>query len=353
MIEIGSEFHWYSGKSSVRNSVYKYLLENGHNEFYYSGRTIIDLIIRSHPEINKVFLPNYLCQSIIDPFINNDIEIELYNIYFENGILHCDCNNDFNNSFFLGINYFGSTFTKMDSTYEKIKVNNDNVVIIDDATQNMFSMSQSDFIDYQFCSIRKWLPLISGASLKNNRNKLNCKTKSSHLDIYDLKEKAMKLKRNYLYNNNSNEKELFMNLFKEFNENFSEFYKSRGIDEYSFNLIQNIDKEKICNIRKQNKIYLLNEINLLDKVNTLKFEKFDIPLFVPLFFEDINVKNEIKNILLKNEIYCPSHWPIPNYGDIADDQKLYFNEISLICDQRYELKHMKKIINVLKEGLNE
>ncbi|UBH16124.1 hypothetical protein [Macrococcus armenti] len=353
MIEIGSEYHLYQNQICNSNSIYDYLIENKHEYFFYSGRTVIDLIIRNHSNIKEVYLPNYLCQSIIDPFIKNGVKISFYEISFNNNKFYCTLNDNIDNCFVLGINYFSSSFSKMDSIYASLKKKSNNVIIIDDATHNLFSLSQSKHIDYQFCSIRKWFPVITGASLKVNNSPIKLEALNSNLKIYDTKYRAMTLKANYLKSNNKKLKEQYLDLFKQFNNEFNNYYINRGIDDYSIKVLKTIQKEEYCKRRIENSSYLIKEIINIKDIQTLLYFEKDVPLFVPIFLNDSIIRDKIKEVMIQNKIYCPMHWPVPNIDQFRKSQSLYSNEISLICDQRYNLTHMKKIIEVLKENLDE
>ena len=70
-------------------------------------------------------------------------------------------------------------------------------------------------------------------------------------------------------------------------------------------------------------------------------------MFVPIIVEN---RDKLRKYLIDKKIYCPVHWPLSNYHKIkVNDQEIYQNELSLICDQRYNLDDMKYIVDVIKE----
>lgn len=100
--------------------------------------------------------------------------------------------------------------------------------------------------------------------------------------------------------------------------------------------------------RIENANYIMNNIKQINK-DILYFKDLrteDIPLFIP-----INIKNpkHIQNNIAKKGIYLPIHWPKSNYIDSKN--KLFENELSIICDQRYSIRHMEYIILNLKNEL--
>jgi hypothetical protein len=54
--------------------------------------------------------------------------------------------------------------------------------------------------------------------------------------------------------------------------------------------------------------------------------------------------------LIREQIYCPIHWPkSPYHGDCGE---LYDRELSLICDQRYDLTDMARMVGVIQRYFN-
>lgn len=70
-----------------------------------------------------------------------------------------------------------------------------------------------------------------------------------------------------------------------------------------------------------------------------------VPMFVPIFLEN---RNEMRKKLMKNNIFCPVHWPF-NASE-EDKNSLYDTELSLVCDQRYSSNDMENIVKVLNYG---
>ena len=68
----------------------------------------------------------------------------------------------------------------------------------------------------------------------------------------------------------------------------------------------------------------------------------DCPLFVPVLLEN---RDKVRKHLTENKIYCPVHWPKPE----GADSNIYDMELSLICDQRYGVNDMERIVSVLSE----
>ena len=70
----------------------------------------------------------------------------------------------------------------------------------------------------------------------------------------------------------------------------------------------------------------------------------DTPIFLPIFMET-KERDGLRKHLIEMGIYCPVHWPKPE----GCESNIYDLELSLICDQRYGIEDMKRIVSVIKE----
>ena len=53
--------------------------------------------------------------------------------------------------------------------------------------------------------------------------------------------------------------------------------------------------------------------------------------------------------LIRNGIYCPIHWAIPDEVRLnTETKKLYDEELSLVCDQRYCLGDMDRTLTTIE-----
>ena len=79
MKEIGSEF-WLENIQNNDNNL-DYLNIGKDYKLLMSGRTAIDYIINDITDNKKiVYMPNYCCESMVQPFIDNGYSIRYYNV---------------------------------------------------------------------------------------------------------------------------------------------------------------------------------------------------------------------------------------------------------------------------------
>ena len=116
-----------------------------------------------------------------------------------------------------------------------------------------------------------------------------------------------------------------------------------------------IDIKSLVQIRRDNARYLIEELKEIAELKLWRnsINENDVPLFV-LVFLNIEKRELLRNHLLKNDIYCPIHWPISDLHMIdKDTESIYLKELSLVCDQRYQLEDMKREATVIKRFFGE
>jgi hypothetical protein len=335
--EIGSEFSIV--KREQCNGLKSPILYN--ENLVFSGRTAIETIIRN-VSIKSIAFPSYCCESMLVPFRVAGIEVCFYDVYYDNGLkIDLSVSDDVDS--LLWCNYFGFSQEMLDlKEYKKC-----GGIIIEDITHSIMSKEQyHEQSDYLVASLRKWEPLICGGycasvngDLKYRPNKIPPK------EYISLKKSAMELKSIYLENGDESLKPRFLSLFKKANEWLAENYSGLSIDDESKEYLSKVNADEHYSIRRKNAVVLYEGLSQIEGIVPLfRFEDMDCPLFVPVIIET-GKRDQIRNKLTENKIYCPVHWPKPN---AECKSNLYDVELSLICDQRYNSSDMERIISVLK-----
>lgn len=349
MIEIGSEFsndNIYLDEFKQLNICY-----GNDNLYLMSGRTAIDFILKDilkYKKIGKAYLPSYCCQSMIDPFENNGIKCVFYDVGCSNHHLYTKLDLIEGIDVFLRMSgYFGFA----DKIYDEDKIlrlKEKGCIIIEDYTHSLFTSEPSESSDYLFASLRKWLPVVCGAicSKKIGNFVDNKLLEEMDSDLLSIRKLAMDQKKKYLSGDNEINKKNFLENYSLFNQYISRNYEYKVIDNESLYRINYFNYKKIITKRINNAKYLITEIHKINKELLLYdgLKEGDVPLFVPIRVKD---KDTLIKCFIENKIYCPSHWPKPT--KINHVNNIYDMEISLICDQRYSIDEMKKIIKCIKK----
>lgn len=358
-MEIGSEF-WSEFKLDNINynfQIPKWLQLGQDYKLLLSGRTAIDFVIKDiklRYNVKSAYLPSYCCNSMVKPFLDNEIIVDFYNVkYSEQNGFEYDIDYKKSADIFLAMNYFGFTKSEMKSQIEYFK--NRNTIVIEDITHSLLNSNKS-IANYGVASIRKWMAIPSGAIAINYIDDfVECNTKLRENNGYiNFKLNAMKLKAEYMKSGDEKLKSVFLEKFTELNGLLANEYRGFGIDAISISILNIIDVNDLSKKRKENTEYIYT--NLKEK-NDIRFiyshNSNDIcPLFVPIKVKE-KKRDILRKYLISNNIYSPIHW---NYYPESFNSKnlMEINQtmLSLVCDQRYGEKEMEYMVSVINDFMS-
>lgn len=344
-MEIGSEFEWQEGYlNNIDNHFNMPYIENG--VFTFSGRTSIEQVLKDISKKERVLLPSYCCDSMIEPFRKADLKIAFYDISCNEGEFEViiDRQQLFQNNILLLCNYFGFNVIYPESlirSYQK-----QGGVVIEDITHSLLSSRQyHEFSDYVVASVRKWGPLLDGGYCSSKKSKLKkCKYEPDN-SFLQKKKLAMVEKYEYLQGYDV-DKSNFLTLFNLTNHIFSDSYSDTAMSEISYEMFKRLPIQAIKEQRLKNAKVLYRELVDLKEIKFLfSIQDIDCPLFIPILLDEKHRSN-LRSYLINNDIYCPVHWP--KSKDITYCS-IYDKELSIVCDQRYREEDMIRIANSIKE----
>lgn len=338
MREIGSEF-WLEREPAATSQ------REGCSVL--SGRTAIDLIIQDiakRQPVRSVYMPAWCCDSMFAPFLSRGIDIKLYDIRLaestDTAEIFCDFRDFCENAtdIFYVTNYFGYENTLDIDVVRQFKAKG--AIILYDRTHSFLMENDPylDLADYSFASIRKWMGVIGGAVVKGVKD-----VALKPCPYLEPKETAMRMKQAYMAGDNTINKQEFLSLYGEFGHHLAEDYQNYEMDDLSYALYKTEDFAAVRRKRRENAQYLHEKLKGVRFLGELTDKA--VPLFVPIFFNTIEQRNAVRKKLIEAQIYCPIHWPKPS--QITADfeaNKIYDTELSLICDQRYDLADMQRIV---------
>lgn len=334
MREIGSEY-WLEREPRM-------LFGDRDGCYVLSGRTAIDLIIQDIVKTRSVrnaYLPAWCCDSMVEPFLSRGIQVDLYDMSHD-GLLdyHIDAENQ-TDVFYIS-NYFGCENTLDTEIIHQFKQSG--AIIIYDRTHSFLMDEYYPYADYSFASIRKWMGVIDGAVVSGVKD---CQLKPfAHLAC---KKKAMRMKKAFIEGDKTIDKQTFLNLYAEFGHHLAEDYQNYEMDDLSYAVYQSADLETMCRKRKENASFLHEHLKGVRFLGELTDKA--VPLFVPVFFESKEQREAVRKKLIDAQIYCPIHWPknklITQYMRV---NQIFDTELSLICDHRYGIPEMQRIIETIQ-----
>jgi len=358
MKEIGSEFWLESIPKNYSDKPPDWINIGEDQCLLLSGRTAIDYVLDDISlDIKCVYMPSYCCDSMLQPFLERDIRVDFYEVVFNDKNIEYIIDYEKPCDIFFATSYFGFSSTVMDSEIKVMK--NRGVIVIEDITHRLLSNEmRCKEADYCIASIRKWFAVPSGGVAIKQKGSFSKKQLKTPSKIIETKIKAMKQKASYIFNSKEdnpipyNIKEEYLDLYAKFNTELRFEYHDMEIDELSKKLIRVLDVGEVREQRCQNAFFLYNALKNNQFIKPV-IDTFDLTRDCPLFYP-IRVKSEVRAELRKyltiNEIYCPIHWPIPNSSSLNDrTKKIYEEELSLVCDQRYNIDDMARVVNKIEE----
>lgn len=353
--EIGSEF-WTGCSPISDNKDYtmrpKAIYESYPNQIVetLSGRTALEHVVEILVNKGKksAYLPAFCCHTMIEPFLTHGMTVSFYDVVLtENGLHrlvdknhHCDC--------ILLLNYFGHTDTE---TYEiALREKEKDVTTIYDATHSMYSEMDGYPYDYVYGSYRKWTDINCGfLAWKEPLEGESIAQNSSEGDDYPImREKLFNMKASYM-DDGAISKDEFFPLVNDAESVLEEQYHHKMPDTRSREVLKHTDVGFLKKVRKQNAKFLTETINSMKDgrircLNTT-INELDTPLFVAVSIA-LEDRDNLRKHLIANQIYCPIHWPISGMHPCkSKSQVLFDSELSLICDQRYGLDDMHRMMD--------
>ncbi len=314
--EIGSEF-WEVPVCKGVNSVF-----SPKTRWFLSGRSALQAIIAEN-NFKTAALPSWCCDSMIKPFTDAGIEVHFYPSLEPIEDVHTDA--------ILVMDYFGYSGHSDIAGFKG--------TIIRDVTHSIFSKSYSD-ADYYFGSLRKWAGFWTGGFAWGIKDE----AKGENREYVQLRKTAMEEKSKYIRGMTDSKE--YLKVFAQAEE-LLDNTGMEAADPRDVELAQYLDIQKIKNQRRKNAQILLKEFDDIAVFPVLNPD--DCPLFVPIRVP-FGKRDALKHYLISKEIYCPVHWPISSYHQLnKQTQRIYDEELSLVCDQRYTEEDMPCIIASIKE----
>ena len=300
------------------------------NEYHSSairlntGRNAFEYILRVK-KYKKVYMPYYTCNVMFEPINKLNLNREFYSI---NGDFYpiFDFEKVKQDEVFVYTNYFGICDRQIGIIKNKIK----NIII--DNSQAFFS-KPIDSTDTIY-SPRKFFGVPDGSYLYTDK----------FIDI-ELEQDYSGDRFEHLIGRVEKNAEAYYQLFQRNNVKLKN-QPIKKMSKITKSLLESIDYNNTLKIRQNNFEYLHKS---LFKTNELKIEniKNDGPLVYPYLTKN---GSQLRKILIKNKVYVANYWP--NVLELASKEMWEYylaeNLVPLPIDQRYKIKNIKEILDLIK-----
>lgn len=332
--EIGSEF-WDIPLTKEENGLFP-----PNTGWFLSGRDALRAVIRDIQErrpFHSVGLPSWCCDSMIEPFLSLGVAVHFYPVTFrDGGGLHKDYSALPPCDGLLLMDYFGYESETSLPSFPG--------VVIWDATHSIFS-EIPPHADYVFGSLRKWAGFLTGgfAWRKDGAN-LNAQARQKPASYVEMRQQAMTEKKAYLAGQKADKGHLVTFSAA---ERLLEKGASGPADARDIQAAKKMDIAFLRQRRRENAACLLEEVS--DMAVFPRLKERDCPLFVPIRVQE-GKRDALRRYLIEQEIFCPVHWPVSALHELTGQtRRVYEEELSLVCDQRYDLADMERICGAIRE----
>ncbi|MBE6581337.1 MAG: hypothetical protein E7650_06970 [Ruminococcaceae bacterium] len=293
--------------------------------WFMSGRSALLAIIEelcASKVVKTAALPDWCCESMVQPFLEKGIKVAFYAALEPPSPLQADI--------LLVVDYFGYDQTPVPIGFEGI--------VIRDTTHSLFTKQYTDAA-YSFGSLRKWAGFLTGGYAFGLRHPMS---ELPHLREFEyLRRDAMAAKLSYLRGERQDKAHLQLFAQAESLLDRGGLYAANENDVYH---AQHLDVGALHTARTENAMLLhryLYEFALFEP------SEDTCPLCYPILTP---YRDALRRHLIENEIYCPVHWPLaaelcPTEGT----RRIYEQELSLVCDQRYGEADMMRIVRTVQE----
>ena len=292
---------------------------------YQSARSAFLSLLRSLPQVQRVWMPYYICDSMLSPVQASGKEILYYSLDEQlkpSGQIELA-----STDILLYVNYFGVCSQHVQYILRRL----DPAQVVIDCSQAFYS-APIDCLATIY-SPRKFFGIPDGGLLVT----------SHPVILPEFQANGSESRMHHLIHRLTLPAESGYESYKQAESSLQEIEPKR-MSALTERLLGTIDYNTIKRQRQDNFRHLHEH---LSATNQLSFETTDA---APLSYPYMPTKSVNKYLLLKNRIYTPTYWPDVLHRVHPNSMEAVFtkNLISIPCDQRYSKSDLNKVITLLK-----
>ncbi|MDR6555734.1 hypothetical protein J2809_000065 [Arthrobacter pascens] len=317
------------------------------HEYVETGRQALNCITRDLLDrgVSHVFLPEYLCESLLEPFLASSLDISFFamtddlQIDFP-ALKHLEQQAPNQQCAVVMLRYFGHA---RDQEYirEIASLQSRGVIVVEDITHSLFDSTRST-ADYTFASLRKLLPIASGAVVTGISSRP--RTPQTRSKLADVLWMHMDAKKDYVEGRSSNRSYYEgLVLASDILEGTLEAHR---MDRRSFELLPFLPYSKFVQSRKNNFAALREQLVSLRGVSIVNEVNLSVATHLVLRTAD---SNGVRQKLAERGIYCPVHWPRPS--GLPKDISWKDGHFSIPVDHRYSIEDMMHTGSLIRKVL--
>lgn len=330
--------------------------EDTENMFYFdSARSGIRYLIRNTEwEYKTVFLPEYLCESMLIPFEESGWNIVFYPIHEDFSVDWATLDSliqEKEPGLLYVLSYFG--FDTLSEGWQKIKeYQNKGIRILEDVTHSYYNQKEVILPDYRVGSLRKWCGLLDGGFLwicnsKESQRLHEYKVDLENTFFLNLKHESFKKKRNILQGIGRDFS------FIEDYENSEEILDAQSeiytMSELSRQMLWTLDTEEIKKIRRNNYHMIARELEMVNGIRFTGVERYEmsVPLYFPFYVEN-GKRDVLRQKAREKNVFLPIIWPLAEQLTKKVNPQIYRKILCVPCDQRWNTEDIRYMCKVIK-----
>ena len=276
---------------------------------------------------------------MVKPFVDAGMTVRFYPVYWQDGQLvqEPSCDSDV----LFAMDYFGYDATSPD-------IRGYQGVIVRDVTHSLFSSVPLDGT-YCFGSLRKWCGVWTGGFAWAGDGHPLKMEQGDDFGYTALRREGMARKSAYIRGEVSADKGYLKILAAA--EDVLKTAIAVPAAKRDVDLALWLDAKAIVARRRANAEVLRKAFP--EQLMFREMGAGDCPMFVPILVPG-GKRDELRKYLIEEEIYCPVHWPVSPCHELNEGiASVYRDELSLVCDQRYSLEDMNRMVTVIHQFWKE
>lgn len=300
-------------------------------------------------QIDRAYIPGFICQSVIDALENVALPYELYMV---DDNLRSEIK-PAPGSAAIVVHYFGF---QNPSVFELLKDAVEDVVIIEDCAQALLTdldSSPGRRMHYRLYSPRKFLGVPAGgclwgqplpdASLPSGDTVALWKAWVGRFCKSQYRQSLANTKREEI-------EQLYLGLMEEFEQFLDKHPDPRALPDPALQIIRYQDYQTVFARRRQNYNALLKLLPPAIMPLFPHLPEATCPLGCPVVIQGEGKRDKVRQRLRQEQIFCAVHWPKPKQfvcQEMASHDVLYDCLLTLPIDQRYEIEDMSRIAETI------
>lgn len=349
-------------KTVTKDFPFRFDTKHQYNKKVYTnnGRTATTYVFEHGMKLDKgarVLVPEYNCISVFNALEAVGAEFTVYNV--KQGLIidtkdlekkiTPDC------KVIYLIHYFG--VPQPQAVVDEIRriAKEHNLYIVEDLTQTVLSKDEGriGFGDYVVMSTRKWYPITDGGiAAARDDVKLEMTELPDGYDEAVYRQMLISLERKYFETEQERSVKEYLQLEKEANKARYLDFTPKNMTQMSQNIFFHADHQHSVIRRRENYTYLYENLQNISGL-TVWGEPLDPDeKYVPFgFMVLVEQRDEFYDFLADNKVIGEIQWILPEQYYKPGEYAEYLTQHSLMlqCDQRYGIKEMEYVVQVVKE----